>query len=157
MRKLLPRWIPPGVRLSMVRLDAAHELPFGVMFDRILLDAPCSGTGTLARNPEIKWRLDPRDITRLAELQATMLGNALPALSSGGRLVYATCSLEPEENEGVLEKVLNEQTAFRVLTTHELALEHPRLIPLFDSGGYFRTRPDQHAMDGFNAAVFVRR
>jgi 16S rRNA (cytosine967-C5)-methyltransferase len=157
MGKLLPPWIPSGVHLSMVRLDAARALPFSAEFDRILLDAPCSGTGTLARNPEIKWRLDPQDITRLAELQARMLRNALPALASGGRLVYATCSLEPEENEGVVEKVLNAQPAFRVLTSHELALKHPRLSPLFDSRGYFRTRPDQHAMDGFNAVVLARR
>jgi 16S rRNA (cytosine967-C5)-methyltransferase len=156
MCKLLPQWIPSTVNLSTVRLDAAQTLPFRVRFDRILLDAPCSGTGTLARNPEIKWRLDPRDITRLAELQATMLRNALPALASGGRLVYATCSLEREENEGVVEKVLNEQSAFRVLPSRELALSHPRLVPLFNSHGYFGTRPDQHAMDGFNAAVIVR-
>ena len=108
LAKLLPQWVPAAVRLSMVRLDAAHALPFGAKFDRILLDAPCSGTGTLARNPEIKWRLRPEDITRLAELQAMMLRNALPALANGGRLVYATCSLEPEENEGVVEKVLSE-------------------------------------------------
>ena len=156
LAKLLPPWVPTAVRLSMVRLDAAQALPFGPKFDRILLDAPCSGTGTLARNPEIKWRLDPGDITRLAELQAMMLRNALPALADGGRLIYATCSLEPEENEGVVEKVLSEQPAFRILTGHELALKHPHLIPLFDSRGYFRTRPDQHPMDGFNAAVMVR-
>jgi 16S rRNA (cytosine967-C5)-methyltransferase len=155
--KLLPQWVPAAVRLSMVRLDAARALPFGAKFERILLDAPCSGTGTLARNPEIKWRLRPEDIKRLAELQAMMLRKALPALVNGGRLVYATCSLEPEENEGVVEKVLNEEPAFRVLTTHELALAHPRLIPLFDSRGYFWTRPDQHPMDGFNAAVIVRK
>ena len=155
--KLLPKWVPAAVRLSMVRLDAARELPFGEKFDRILLDAPCSGTGTLARNPEIKWRLHPEDITRLAEMQAMMLRNALPALAPGGRLVYATCSLEPEENEGVVEKVLREQPAFRLLTSHELALKHPGLLPLFDSRGYFSTRPDQHAMDGFNAAVIVRK
>jgi 16S rRNA (cytosine967-C5)-methyltransferase len=155
--KLLPQWVPAAVRLSMVRLDAGRALPFGVKFERILLDAPCSGTGTLARNPEIKWHLDPGDITRLAELQAMMLRSALPALANDGCLVYATCSLEPEENEGVVEKVLSEQPAFRVLTSHELALKHPRLIPLFDLGGYLRTRPDQHAMDGFNAAVIVRR
>ena len=157
MGKLLPAWIPPGVHLSMVRLDAARALPFSAKFDRILLDAPCSGTGTLARNPEIKWRLGPEDINRLAQLQVMMLRNALPALAKGGQLVYATCSLEPEENEGVVEKVLNELPAFRVLTSHELALQHPRLIPLFDSQGYFRTRPDQHSMDGFSAAVIVRR
>lgn len=156
LAKLLPQWVPASVRLSMVRLDAARELPFAGMFDRILLDAPCTGTGTLARNPEIKWRLGPEDITRLAELQATMLRNALPALATGGRLVYATCSLEPEENEGVVEKVLSEQPAYRVLTSRELALKYPRLIPLFDSRGYFWTRPDQHRMDGFNAAVIIR-
>jgi 16S rRNA (cytosine967-C5)-methyltransferase len=157
MATLLPPWVPAGVRLSMVRLDATRALPFAVKFDRIFLDAPCSGTGTLARNPEIKWRLRPEDITRLAELQATMLRNGLSALANGGRLVYATCSLEPEENEGVVEKVLSEQPAFRVLTSHELSLKHPHLIPFFDSRGYFRTRPDQHSMDGFNAAVMVRQ
>jgi len=157
MARLLPQWLPKAVRISIVRLDAARELPFGAKFDRILLDAPCSGTGTLARNPEIKWRLHPQDITRLAELQAMMLRNALPALATGGRLVYATCSLEPEENEGVVEKVLSAQPGFRVLTKHELSLKHPRLIPLFDSQGYLRTRPDQHPMDGFNAAVIVRK
>jgi 16S rRNA (cytosine967-C5)-methyltransferase len=157
LAKLLPQWVPAAVRLSMVRLDAARALPFGAKFERILLDAPCSGTGTLARNPEIKWRLGPEDITRLAKLQAFMLRNALAALASGGHLVYATCSLEPEENEGVVEKVLSEQPAFRVLTWRELAQKHPHLIPFFDSRGYFRTRPDQHPMDGFNAAVIVRQ
>jgi 16S rRNA (cytosine967-C5)-methyltransferase len=157
MAKLLPQWVPATVRVSTVRLDAAQELPFGAKFDRILLDAPCSGTGTMARNPEIKWRLLPADITRLAQLQAMMLRKALPALADGGHLVYATCSLEPEENAGVVEKVLSEEPGFRLLTASELALQHPRLIPLFDSQGYFRTRPDQHAMDGFNAAVIVRK
>jgi 16S rRNA (cytosine967-C5)-methyltransferase len=157
MAKLLPKWVPAAVRLSMVRLDAARQLPFSAKFDRILLDAPCSGTGTLARNPEIKWRLRPEDITRLAELQAMMLRNALPALANGGRLVYATCSLEPEENEKVVEKILSEQPAFRLLTSQELSRKHPRLIPLFDSRGYFTTRPDQHRMEGFNAAVIVRQ
>jgi 16S rRNA (cytosine967-C5)-methyltransferase len=157
MAKLLPQWVPAAVRLSIVRLDAARELPFSTKFERILLDASCSGTGTLARNPEIKWRLRSEDITRLAELQAMMLRNALTALASGGRLVYATCSLEPEENRGVVEKVLSEEPAFRILTSHELALRYPRLIPLFDSRGYFRTRPDQHLMDGFNAVVIVRQ
>jgi 16S rRNA (cytosine967-C5)-methyltransferase len=157
LARFLPQWVPAAVRLSIVRLDCAHALPFRAKFDRILLDAPCSGTGTLERNPEIKWRLRPEDITRLAQLQATMLRSALPALANGGRLVYATCSLEPEENEGVVEKVLSEQPAFRTLTVDEVTRNHPRLIPLFDSRGSLRTRPDQHPMDGFNAAVFVRR
>jgi len=157
MERLLPRWVPAAVRLSVVQVDATSALPFEAKFDRILLDAPCSGTGTLARNPEIKWRLRPEDITRLAKMQVLMLRNALQALAGDGRLVYATCSLEPEENEMVVEKVLSEEPAFRVLTAHELALEFPLLTPLFDARGYFRTRPDQHAMDGFTAVVIVRR
>jgi 16S rRNA (cytosine967-C5)-methyltransferase len=157
LARLLPRWVPPSVHLWMVQLDATRELPFAAKFERILLDAPCSGTGTLARNPEIKWRLYPEDITRLAELQTLMLRNALAALASDGRLVYATCSLEPEENEEVVEKVLSEEPAFRVLTSHELVPKHPHLAPFFNPQGYFRTRPDQHAMDGFNAAVIVRK
>ena len=157
LAKLLPQWIPAAVRLSIVRLDAGHALPFGEKFDRILLDAPCSGTGTLARNPEIKWRLTLTDITRLAGLQAAMLRNALPALADRGQLVYATCSLEPEENAGVVAKVLDEQPGFRALSADELALKYPHLIPLFSLHGYFRTSPHQHPMDGFSAVVIVRK
>jgi len=156
MADLLPRWVPAGVRLSMVRVDAASQLPFGVKFDRILLDAPCSGTGTLARNPEIKLRLDPADITRLSELQTRMLRSALPALADGGRLVYATCSLEPEENESVVESVLRAEPGFRLLTPQELAAQNPHFAPLFDSRGHLCTRPDRDAMDGFNAVVIVK-
>ncbi len=85
-----------------VVLDAAAALPFSTKFDRILVDAPCSGTGTLARNPEIKWRLRPTDLARFAGLQRAILGNALLQLKPGGKLVYATCSLEREENEDVV-------------------------------------------------------
>lgn len=157
LSKLLPPWIPPDVQLSIVRLDAAQVLPFGVRFDRILLDAPCSGTGTLARNPEIKWRLHPQDIIRLAGLQANMLRNALPLLAEGGRLVYATCSLEPEENSEVVEKVLGELPGFRMLSPDELRRPFPHLVALFDPRGYFRTRPGKDSMDGFTAAVIVRQ
>ena len=85
-----------------VVLDAATELPFKAKFDRILVDAPCSGTGTLARNPEIKWRLREGDLARFAGLQRKILEHALPHLKPGGKLVYATCSLEREENEDIL-------------------------------------------------------
>jgi 16S rRNA (cytosine967-C5)-methyltransferase len=101
---------------ARVVMDAAGPLPFPVRssesgFDRILLDAPCSGTGTLARNPEIKWRLDPADLAAFAIEQRKMLAGALAHLKPGGRLVYSTCSLEHEENEGVVE-------GFPVLETH---------------------------------------
>jgi 16S rRNA (cytosine967-C5)-methyltransferase len=85
-----------------VVLDAATALPFNAKFDRILVDAPCSGTGTLARNPEIKWRLRPGDFERFTGLQRKILENALPHLKPGGKLVYSTCSLEKEENEDIV-------------------------------------------------------
>jgi len=84
-------------------VDGTQPLPFARKFDRILVDAPCSGTGTLARNPEIKWKLREEDIGELQGRQAALLRNALGALRPGGVLVYSTCSLEEEENEGVLK------------------------------------------------------
>jgi 16S rRNA (cytosine967-C5)-methyltransferase len=90
----------------LAALDASKGLPFRRRFDRVLVDAPCSGTGTLGRNPDLKWRIEPEDITRLAERQRAILEGALDAVAPGGALVYATCSLEPEENEGVVEAVL---------------------------------------------------
>lgn len=90
----------------LVAADAAAGLPFRRRFDRILVDAPCSGTGTLARNPEIKWRLAPDRLAELHRLQVRLLREALKLLAPGGILVYATCSLEPEENEAVVEEVL---------------------------------------------------
>jgi 16S rRNA (cytosine967-C5)-methyltransferase len=100
--KYLKRLVEVPEQARRVVLDAATELPFNVKFDRILVDAPCSGTGTLARNPEIKWRLRESDLARFAGLQRGILQHALPLLKPGGRLVYSTCSLEQEENEGVV-------------------------------------------------------
>jgi 16S rRNA (cytosine967-C5)-methyltransferase len=156
MARLVRERIPTGVRLHVVRLDARSSLPFGCLFDRILLDVPCSGTGTLARNPEIKWRLQPSDLLRLAAGQEEMLANALAVLAPGGRLVYSTCSLEPEENEQVVERVLQDSEEVCLLSAAELSSEFPALAPLFDAHSYFRTRPDLHSMDGFFAAVIVR-
>lgn len=95
-RLLLPLGIP------VMTLDATKPLPFETRFDRILVDAPCSGTGTLARNPEIKWRLKSEDIADLQKRQTAILRNALDRLAPGGRLVYSTCSLEKEENQDVV-------------------------------------------------------
>jgi len=90
---------PQAIRIVA---DASTPLPFSAKFDRILVDAPCSGTGTLARNPEIKWRLQPSDLTRFSALQRSILQNTLDLLKPEGRLVYSTCSLEPEEDEDVI-------------------------------------------------------
>jgi len=92
----------PGPKLV---LDAQIPLPFLAVFDRVLVDAPCSGTGTIVHNPEIKWRLTEADIARHSERQRSILTQALAALKPGGLLVYSTCSLEPEENEHVVEAV----------------------------------------------------
>jgi len=87
-----------------VVLDASEQLPFNRKFDRILIDAPCSGTGTLARNPEIKWRLAENDLVRHHARQLNIVKRAADALAPGGKLLYATCSLEYEENEAVIEQ-----------------------------------------------------
>jgi 16S rRNA (cytosine967-C5)-methyltransferase len=86
---------------SLLVVDGTKPLPFVRKFDRILVDAPCSGTGTLGRNPEIKWKLRPEDLADLHQRQKALLANALTVLAPGGILVYSTCSLEPEENEQV--------------------------------------------------------
>ncbi len=93
--------------LRLLSLDAERPLPFRAQFDRVLVDAPCSGTGTLARNPEIKWRLIRRDLDELHARQVNILRNALDVAAPNGRLVYSTCSLEPEENEHVVAEVLD--------------------------------------------------
>lgn len=127
-----------GLEARLVNLDATRGLPFRRPFDRILVDAPCSGTGTLGRNPEIKWRVQPEDLKRHHERQALLLSQGLRALAPGGRLVYATCSLEYEENEQVVEEALESQPP-------DIGLEHQlRRIPGADPG------------DGFYAAVLTR-
>ena len=103
---------------ACVVLDAAAPLPFNSWsgFDRILIDAPCSGTGTLAGNPEIKWRLQPSDLSVFQARQRKMIEQALPHLRPGGLLVYATCSLEPEENEAVVQALQAQGSP--ILATH---------------------------------------
>ncbi len=106
--------------IQLLALDAERKLPFSCQFGRVLVDAPCSGTGTLARNPEIKWRLRPTDLRILSRRQERILGNALDVLAPGGSLVYATCSLEPEENEDVVEAAMRARPGWqsrKVLST----------------------------------------
>ncbi|MFZ3200321.1 MAG: RsmB/NOP family class I SAM-dependent RNA methyltransferase, partial [Candidatus Acidiferrales bacterium] len=148
----------------LVELDAASALPFRIEFDRILVDAPCSGTGTLARHPEIRWRLRPEQLPEFHELQSRMVQMALAHLAFGGRLVYSTCSLEPEENEDVVADVLRQNPGgFRLVPPDELAQTlAPHLAPgiaaagLFDDAGQFRTFPGGLATDGFFAAALQK-
>lgn len=147
---------PDGVQLLKVVIDAGQPLPFAArpLFDRALVDAPCSGTGTLARNPEIKWRLRETDLARLAARQQRILNHCLAILKPGGRLVYSTCSLEPDENEAVVATALQSHPGFRTRTAKELRSEFPAFAGLFGEDGAFRTRPGTDGMDGFYAAVF---
>jgi 16S rRNA (cytosine967-C5)-methyltransferase len=169
-RQQLTRTATQNVQL--LALDATQPLPFTETFDRILLDAPCSGTGTLARNPEIRWRLQPGDLGHAHRQQVAMLGHALQMLAPGGRLVYATCSLEPEENEQVVQEALatqpnigpNIRTNIRpgIRVVSGLAALEPHLragaagAPLFDAQGFFRSFPPDTQTDGFFAAVLER-
>lgn len=141
-------------------LDATANLPFGRTFTKILVDAPCSGTGTLARNPEIRWRLRPDDISELHARQAALLKNALAHLSPGGRLVYSTCSLEPEENEEVLSEVLAGFPGIHQVKVADALKPHLReaadVEKLFSADGTFQTFPPEHGTDGFFAVAVER-
>ena len=151
----------PNVRV--LAADARH-LPFNPGFDRILADVPCSGTGTLARNPEIKWRLTPQDLLDLQSRQIAILKSTLAHLAPGGRLVYSTCSLEREENEGVVEAILAEAREFKLIDcrSHLAQLQLSAEIAWMDldsllSGPYLRTLPGVHPCDGFFAAIIERQ
>jgi 16S rRNA (cytosine967-C5)-methyltransferase len=124
------------------------------VFDRILLDAPCSGLGVIRRNPEAKWRLLPADITRLAANQKLMLANAARMLKPGGALLYSTCSTTLEENEQVVQDFLSHHPGFVLENLNEL---FPAMGELFTPQGMFRAWPHRHAMDGFFAARLRKR
>jgi 16S rRNA (cytosine967-C5)-methyltransferase len=150
--------------VHIVAADARH-LPFSCAFDRILADVPCSGTGTLARNPEIKWRLNVEDLHDLQSRQVAILKSALRQLAMGGRLVYSTCSLEPEENEAVVEVALEETAEFKIAQCKrelEKLQQAGELSSALDissllAGPYLRTIPGVHPCDGFFAALIERR
>jgi 16S rRNA (cytosine967-C5)-methyltransferase len=133
---------------AVADLHQADTLPDG-LFDRILLDAPCSGLGVIRRNPEAKWRLTYADITRLAAVQKTLLKNAASKLKPGGTLLYSTCSTSVEENEEVVEDFLLHHPDFMLENLNEL---FPAWKDLFEFYGMFRSWPHRHEMDGFFAA-----
>lgn len=155
--KLKPRLRRAG--LDNVRPQViAHERDRRVQrlygkIDRVLIDAPCSGTGTLRRNPDIKWR--PQNIAELVAVQERILEAAAPLVKPGGRLVYATCSLLSEENEAVITRFLQSHPLFSI--TPASAILTQRRIPLSFSEPALRLYPHHHQTDGFYAVVLDRR
>ena len=160
-RAMLLRRLAPQQNVEVITADVL-TLPYGADFDRVLADVPCSGTGTLARNPEIKWKLKPEDLLDLQSRQIAILKAAMRHVTSGGRLVYSTCSLEPEENEQVIAACLPNSNFKIVPVRTELQhLEESgdlvwKNINALISGDFLRTIPGVHPCDGFFAAVLEK-
>jgi 16S rRNA (cytosine967-C5)-methyltransferase len=148
MRRLAEK---QGVNMQAILHDAATALPFhSESFDRVLLDSPCSGTGTLRRNPEIRYRLTFQDIVELSQQQRSMLAKTARVLRRGGRLIYSTCSVEVEENEQVVDHFVAEHPEF-------VKVDPSTARELVTPAGYVRTWPHRDGCDGFFIACFERR
>ncbi|HKW74337.1 MAG TPA: 16S rRNA (cytosine(967)-C(5))-methyltransferase RsmB [Terriglobales bacterium] len=162
-RARLLRRMAPQQNVQVLTADAL-QLPFAAEFERVLADVPCSGTGTLARNPEIKWRLKPIDIPDLHARQVSILRAAMKHATGGGRVIYSTCSLEPEENEDVVAECLEDNTDFHLIPVAE-ELDHLRNsgeviwpdVATLVKGEFLRTIPGVHPCDGFFAAILERQ
>ncbi len=158
LAKLKPRLARSG--LSNVHpVVIAHENDAKVKrlagkIDRVLVDAPCSGLGTLRRNPDIKWRQQPADIVELNAKQQSILAGAARLLKPGGRLVYATCSLLAEENEAIVAQFLSAHPDFALLPARDALAEQKVAL---DTGDYLQLLPHVHQTDGFFAAVLERK
>jgi len=161
-RARLMRKLVTEANVRIIAGDARH-MPLSKKFDCILVDAPCSGTGTLARNPDIKWRLKGEDIVRLQQYQIEILTAAMSRVADGGHIVYSTCSLETEENEQVVERALAADPSFHVAdckTELKKLRESGELLwsdlDSLSSDLFLRTIPGVHPCDGFFAAVLRR-
>jgi 16S rRNA (cytosine967-C5)-methyltransferase len=157
MRRLAVR---QEARINVLIHDATKPLPFtDESFDRVLLDAPCSGTGTLRRNPEIRYRLRPDDISELAQQQKQMLACAAAVVRPGGRLLYSTCSVEPEENEQVIDHFVANNPSFTrvdLSTTSSSFIPHPSSLLSRPSSLHLRLWPHRQGSDGFFIAAYER-
>ncbi|HEX5110598.1 MAG TPA: 16S rRNA (cytosine(967)-C(5))-methyltransferase RsmB [Vicinamibacterales bacterium] len=156
MRLLRDTVASSGARsVRLVHVPASGPLPFTPSFDRVLVDAPCSGLGTIRRDPDIRWHRSADDLIELGARQSKLLARAASVVAPGGRLVYATCSSEPEENERVVRDFLSAHQNFALV---DLRGEFsPLLKPLLDEEGMLRTLPFAHALEAFFAAALVRR
>jgi 16S rRNA (cytosine967-C5)-methyltransferase len=143
-----------AANVRLVQADLLEPLPFSAAFDCVVVDAPCSGLGTLRRDPDIKWRRRERDLPALARAQSVMLRHASAVVAPGGRLVYSTCSSEPEENDAVVAAFLRDHPGFRQVSATEAASRLPREV--VDPSGCLRTQPHRHGLEAFYGAVLIR-
>jgi 16S rRNA (cytosine967-C5)-methyltransferase len=137
-------------------LDASSPLPIKPEFlaDKIILDVPCSGLGTVQKKPDIKYKIKYDNIKKLADIQYNILQNASRFLKQGGELVYSTCTMTDEENEGVVNKFLEQNSDFMIKNINDADLVKNRMI---DENGFFKTFPHIHFTDGFFAAVITKK
>jgi 16S rRNA (cytosine967-C5)-methyltransferase len=158
LAKLKPRMARSGLsNVNPVLIDSEHDAKIKRLagkVDRVLVDAPCSGLGTLRRNPDLKWRQTADAIAELAPKQASILASAARLVRPGGRLVYATCSFLTQENEAVVDGFLASHPEFALVPAGEALAEQRIALPM---GDYFSLWPHLHATDGFFAAVLTRR
>ena len=149
------------LQVPVVRLDARRPLPFDAAFDAVLVDAPCSGLGTLSRDPDLKWSRTADQLPSLAADQTMMLRAAADAVRPRGRLVYATCSSEPEENIAVVDAFLAVDSRFSLepVISRESPEATRSAVPpsMIDGRGCLVTRPDHDGLDAYFAAVLVRQ
>jgi 16S rRNA (cytosine967-C5)-methyltransferase len=150
-----------NIQTQQVNVLKATIKDFQGYFDRVLLDAPCTGLGVMRRNPDTKWKRSLKDILRLSAQQKKMLNGAANFVKPGGILVYAVCSCEPEENEQVIDAFLQKRKDYRLDTSLDTSRETDRNQKLSGStlktsGSFFKTYPDAHHMDGFFAARLKR-
>ncbi len=141
--------------VKSLKADATMPLPFPkeIRFDRILADVPCSGFGTLRRNPDLKWKRGEEDIKRLGGLQFSILNNLSNYVKEGGVLVYSTCTIFREENEEVIEKFLSIHREFKLEDIRNIV---PERLKIFIKDGYFKTFPPKDQMDGFFVARLLK-
>jgi len=141
--------------VRLVQADLLKELPFARPFDDVLVDAPCSGLGILRRDPDIRWRRREDELPSLAAAELVMLQHAAAVVGRGGRLVYATCSSEPEENESIARAFLAAAPDFAPVDLRTAGTALPAEV--IDARGHLRTLPHLHGLEAFFAAVFERR
>ena len=145
-----------GIKMvKTIKADATRALPIsqGLVFDRVLADVPCSGFGTLRRNPDLKWRRGEKDVKRLSDVQSSILRNLSGYVKEGGILVYSTCTVFREENEDVVEGFLEGHPEFHLDRVSKIL---PEKCHNLDKNGYFKTFPPKDEMDGFFVARMIK-